>query len=98
MVEGEWKNFVFKVITSENKARVYEHLRNNFYDGEPICNYFGGCTELCAKEFENFYDEVIPLNLSFLAEDKETQEVCIYMYAKFLYCIFTRTNYIFYIN
>lgn len=75
LVEGSWKNFEFKMITSENKAQIYNHLAENFYEDELICKYFGGNSDLCRKEYEEFYDSVIPLNLSFFAADKDTKEV-----------------------
>jgi hypothetical protein len=77
-VEGEWKDFVFKMAKPEDNPRILEILRKYFYPHEILCSMICSTEEefnLMAKDFECVIEGVLSENLSFLAEDKKTGKV-----------------------
>lgn len=74
IVEGEWKNFVFKRITHDDHSRVLEHFRKYFLLEEPTCQLLG-CTDLFVQQMEATTLGLLKDNLSFLVEEKTSKEV-----------------------
>jgi len=75
-VEGEWKNFVFKMATPETYPLILANLRKVFYRDEPLCK-LAGYSEEFADEIDKFV--LYSLNkhdgLTFYAEEKGTGKV-----------------------
>jgi len=75
-IEGEWKNFVFKLATKEDHPKILAALRKTYYREEPTCKLFG-YTEERADEIDKLVKAYLNLNenLSFYVEDKLTGKI-----------------------
>ena len=76
-VEGEWKDFVFKMITKEDYPKVLQNFRQVFCKDEPILylqQQLSGATDFeeVLTDLTNFATFVLDRNdnLSFCALDK----------------------------
>ena len=75
-VEGQWKNFTFKYIESEDIPKLYEHMRSAYFRDERTCELSGYSDEY-AEDIEKLYDAVLAWGerLSFIAVDSSNGKV-----------------------
>jgi ribosomal protein S18 acetylase RimI-like enzyme len=75
-VEGEWKNFVFKMGTPDKYPLIFEQLRSVFCRDEPL-NKMAGYSEEFADDIERFARYYMDKNegLTFYVEEKDTGKV-----------------------
>jgi len=73
-VEGEWKNFVFKMAEPIHAKIILEHMRKNFYRDEPLCKGVGYDDDM-ADDFDELIVQVLPDKLSFIALEKGSDKV-----------------------
>lgn len=74
MVEGNWKQFEFKMITPPDYPEVFDCLHKNFFNSTPLTRGLEYSKEY-HDEFDKVYLECFPQNLSFHARDTTTNEV-----------------------
>lgn len=80
-VEGEWKNFVFKMAQPQDTPGILDLLRKHFYPNETLCSQLcSGDKEFdeMALDFQSWVVLALADNLSFFAEHKETGKVFIF--------------------
>jgi len=77
-IEGEWKNFVFKMAKPEDFPKVLQHMRSSFYVDEPL-NKAIQYDEEDQKEMDKSILEVLDKGISFMALDKTTGDVRIHI-------------------
>ncbi|CAL8134424.1 unnamed protein product [Orchesella dallaii] len=68
-VEGEWKNFVFRMAKPSDYPSILEHLWTNFFPDEPLGRHIGQ-EETMRQDFYANVSAALPENLSFIAVDK----------------------------
>lgn len=74
-VEGEWKNFRFRMAEPAFYPCILEHLRTNVYEDEPL-NRIAGNSDVKANELDNLAIQYMEENLSFFAIDTNSNKVC----------------------
>ncbi|CAG7727827.1 unnamed protein product [Allacma fusca] len=74
LVEGDWKNFTFRMISEADIPEVCEHLRENFYPDEPVSGKIGH-SDLKFDEFDMAACKQLSSNMCFAAFDKETGKI-----------------------
>jgi hypothetical protein len=73
-VEGDWKDFTFKMITPKDYPGVLAHLWNNFYLDE-LCNKHMGQSEDKNNDMDDIAKLYLQQNLSFMAVHRNTNKV-----------------------
>jgi len=74
LVEGEWKNFIFKRIEPEDYLIVLDHVVKYFLIDEPTCAPLGWSLEF-QEEMYTAVTTMMDDGLSFYALDKRSREV-----------------------
>lgn len=74
VVEGDWKSFRFQMVQRSDHPAVLLHLRNNFYQDEPLNNHAGYDDDL-ANDIDSHVAIALEDNLSIMALDKATNKV-----------------------
>jgi len=74
LVEGEWKDFIFKRIEPEDYQIVLDHVVKYFLIDEPTCALLGWSIEF-QKEMCTAVTTMMDDGLSFYAVDKKSREV-----------------------
>jgi len=69
-VEGDWKNFTFKMAKPEDYPGILDHLRQNFYKDEPQ-NKMLGQSEQKTKDMDTMAMFYLEQNLSFFVVDRD---------------------------
>lgn len=75
-VEGDWKNFRFRMVEPAFYQPILEHLRTNVYEDEPL-NRIAGNSDTKANELDNLALSYLEENLSFFAIDTNSNKVLI---------------------
>lgn len=75
-VEGDWKDFTFKMIKPEHYPQVLDHLRRNFYVDEPLNKYLGQ-GEAKTRDMDKIGTIYMEQGISFMAIHKPTGKASI---------------------
>jgi len=73
-LEGQWKNFVFRIADSDTYPVILEHLHRNVYEDE-LLNKLAGNSETKANELDHLAIEYMEEGLSFFAQDTVSKKV-----------------------
>ncbi|CAL8074511.1 unnamed protein product [Orchesella dallaii] len=74
LVEGEWKNFRFRMAEPTFYPCILEHLHTCVYQDEPL-NRIAGDSEVKANELDNLAIQYMEENLSFFAIETNSNKV-----------------------